>query len=58
MLTPSDVATLLVGGLGQNGTLEELEIVAWTLLNQVGLSWETRFEFVSRASHVWVRLME
>ena len=25
-ITPSDIATMLVGGLGHNGTLEELEI--------------------------------
>ena len=41
MLTPSDVAALLVGALGQNGTLEELEIVAGsTSRNQVGIGLE------------------
>ena len=37
LLTPSDIAALLVGGLGQNGTLEELEIDAFYWINQVGI---------------------
>ena len=40
LLTPSDLATLLVGGLGQNGTLEELKIGAFYWSNQVGISLE------------------
>ena len=41
LLTPSEVAAVLVGGLGQNGTLEELKIYAGNLRNQVGINLES-----------------
>ena len=34
-ITPTDIAAMLVGGLGQNGTLEELVITNWHPENQV-----------------------
>ena len=36
-IAPSDIAAMLIGVLGQNGTLEELEIKARYRGDQVGL---------------------
>ena len=37
-IAPSDIAAMLIGVLGQNGTLEEVKIKAWYRGDQVGWS--------------------
>lgn len=51
LLTTSDITALLVGGLGQSGTLEELGIGAWRSGEQVGSILES-IAFVVKACGV------